>query len=57
MGRKKKIRFEDRIDIINEELAKRKGRWFLDSVPWIDYDDVAQIIRIHIYQKWKLQKF
>jgi hypothetical protein len=54
MGRKKKIRFEDRIDIINEELAKRKGRWFLDSVPWIDYDDVAQIIRIHIYQKWKL---
>jgi hypothetical protein len=52
MGRRKKIKYEDRIDVINQELAKRRGRWFLDSVPWIDFDDVEQIIRIHIYQKW-----
>ena len=52
MGRRKKIKYEDRVDIINQELAKRRGRWFLDSVPWIDFDDVEQIIRIHIYQKW-----
>jgi DNA-directed RNA polymerase specialized sigma24 family protein len=52
MGRKRKIRYEDKIDIINQELTKRKGRWFLDSVPWIDFDDVEQIIRIHLYQKW-----
>jgi len=52
MAKRKKIKYEDEIDTINEELAKRRGRWFLDSVPWIDFDDVAQIIRIHIYQKW-----
>lgn len=39
-------------DVINVEIRKRKNKWFLDSVPWIDFDDVEQIIRIHIHQKW-----
>lgn len=52
MGRKKKLRYEDQIDIINEEIKKRKHKWFLDSMPWISFEDVEQIIRLHIYQKW-----
>lgn len=52
MGRPKKIRYEDKIDIINEEIRKRKHKWFLDSMPWISFEDVEQIIRLHIYQKW-----
>ena len=29
-------------------------KWNLKSLSWIDYDDVAQIIRIHIHKKWHL---
>ena len=46
--------FEDSIKIIDEEIAKRKHKWSLTSLTWMDYDDVSQIIRIHIYKKWAL---
>jgi len=48
----KKITYEEKIDIINEEIRKRKNKWFLDSIPWISFEDVEQIIRLHIYHKW-----
>ena len=44
--------FEENINIIDEEIAKRRNKWNLSSLSWIDYDDVSQIIRIHIYEKW-----
>ena len=44
------ITYEDKSDVIDEELRKRRGKWFLKSLAWIDYDDVAQIIRAHIYK-------
>lgn len=47
-----KILYEDKIDIINGEIRKRKHKWFLDSIPWISFEDVEQIIRLHIYHKW-----
>ena len=52
MGRPKKIKYEDQIEVINEEIRKRRHKWFLDSMPWIAFEDVEQIIRLHIYQKW-----
>lgn len=52
MGRPKKIKYEDKIEDINAEIKKRKNKWFLDSIPWISFEDVEQIIRVHIYQKW-----
>ena len=52
MGRPKKVKYEDRIEDINTEIKKRKNKWFLDSIPWISFEDVEQIIRVHIYQKW-----
>lgn len=52
MGKIKKIKYEDKIEIINGEIRKRKNKWFLDSMPWISFEDVEQIIRVHIYQKW-----
>mgnify|MGYP001164146062 CR=1 FL=1 len=54
MGRKKKPLFEDHIDLIDNEIRKRKGKWNLSAITWIDFDDVSQIIRIHIYKKWNL---
>lgn len=52
MARPRKIRYEDQIDVINQEIRKRRNKWFLDSIPWIGFEDVEQIIRVHIYQKW-----
>ena len=44
--------FEGNIKVINEEISKRRLKWSLTSLPWIDFEDVSQIIRIHIYEKW-----
>tara|TARA_Y100000592_G_C5454780_1_gene310766 strand:+ start:313 stop:1032 length:720 start_codon:yes stop_codon:yes gene_type:complete len=49
----KKFTYDDKKDIIDAELKKRRGKWFLNSVSWIDFDDVCQIIRAHIYKKWE----
>ena len=45
-------KFEDFLPIIDTEIAKRKHKWSLTSLAWMDFDDVSQIIRIHIYRKW-----
>lgn len=53
MGRKKRPRYEDCAQIIDTELLKRKSLWNLSSISWMDFDDVSQIIRLHVYKKWK----
>ena len=35
--RKKKVNFEESIDLINEEINKRKGKWTLTSITWMDF--------------------
>lgn len=52
MPKNNKSSYEDNAKIINQEISKRRNKWFLDSIPWIGFEDVEQIIRIHIYQKW-----
>ncbi len=49
---KKKPDFNDYLEIIDTEIAKRRYKWSLNSLAWMDFDDVAQIIRIHIHNKW-----
>jgi hypothetical protein len=51
---KEKPTFEESFDFINQEIRKRSKKWSLTSLNWIDYDDVSQIIRVHIYEKWHL---
>ena len=46
--------FEDNITIIDAEINKRRNLWTLSSIQWMDFDDVAQIIRIHLHEKWSL---
>jgi RNA polymerase sigma factor (sigma-70 family) len=50
----KKLEFEDCISAIDKEIAKRKNKWSLSALSWMDFDDVSQIIRIHVYKKWHL---
>ena len=53
MGEEQKLKYEDRSEAIDNEIRKRRGKWRLTSLAWIDFDDVSQIIRIHIYKKWE----
>lgn len=55
MPKKKKVitpTFEESIDIVNSEIQKRKHRWHLTAIAWMDFEDVSQRLRIHIYKKW-----
>jgi hypothetical protein len=44
--------YEDNYGLIHTEISKRRPKWFLTSVAWMDFDDVKQIILMHIYKKW-----
>ena len=46
--------FDDKREDLDELLKKYRGKWQLNALAWLDYDDVCQIIRIHIYKKWHL---
>ncbi len=46
--------FEDKIEEIDQLLDINRSKWQLDAIQWFDYDDVKQIIRIHINEKWDL---
>ncbi len=52
MKKSNKIKYEDCFDIIVKEIDKRRGKWFLTSVAWMDFDDVRQMILAHINAKW-----
>ena len=47
-------KFEDCIEIIDQEIYKHRRKWQLSSIAWMDFEDIAQIIRIHIYNKWSM---
>lgn len=44
--------FEEGLPLLNAELSKRRYKWHLTAVTYFDYDDVSQIIRTHVYNKW-----
>tara|TARA_B100000519_G_C14228890_1_gene431392 strand:- start:489 stop:1187 length:699 start_codon:yes stop_codon:yes gene_type:complete len=51
---KPKKEFENCIEIIDQEIFKRKNKWTLTSISWMDFDDISQILKIHIFKKWHL---
>jgi len=48
------LSYGDKSDIIDTEITKRKSKWHLDAITWMDFDDVKQLIRIHVHEKWHL---
>jgi hypothetical protein len=48
------LKFEDQIEIINTVIAKRRNKWQLRAILDIDYEDVTQILKCHIYKQWRL---
>jgi DNA-directed RNA polymerase specialized sigma24 family protein len=45
--------FESYLDLINQEIAKRRSQWKLTSIAWMDFNDVEQKLRLHIFKKWE----
>lgn len=54
MSEEQLAKFEDKIAIIDNELRKRKGKWQLKARADFDFQDVEQIIRLHVFKKWAL---
>ncbi|HIL25785.1 MAG TPA: hypothetical protein EYG21_00080 [Nitrospinaceae bacterium] len=46
--------YEAKSEVIDNEIRKRYYKWHLHAIAWFDFDDVAQIIRAHIFKKWNL---
>lgn len=46
--------YEDKYEIIDTEINKRRSKWQLKAIAWMDFEDVRQLIRIHIHKKWHL---
>lgn len=47
-------KFEDYIDVIETAIRKQRSRWRLDCISWFDFEDVEQVIKLHIYNKWHM---
>lgn len=50
----KKLTFEDCYPVIDREIQKRRSKWTLDAIAWMNWDDVAQNLRIHINKKFSM---
>tara|TARA_B110000483_G_scaffold106259_1_gene129691 strand:- start:268 stop:906 length:639 start_codon:yes stop_codon:yes gene_type:complete len=46
--------FEEKLKEIEAALERKRSKWHLDAVTYIDYDDIKQVIMAHIYKKWHL---
>jgi hypothetical protein len=47
-----KVTYEESIPLIAEELKKRKSKWRLTSLAWMDFHDVEQRVLLHLFKKW-----
>lgn len=46
--------FEDKLPQIETALERKRGKWDLDAVTYVDYDDIKSVIMNHIHNKWHL---
>ena len=46
--------FTKNIETIDRLINRRRHKWTLKCINWISWEDVVQIIRIHIFRKWHL---
>lgn len=46
------FKFEDKIAEIDSAIERKRSSWRLTSISWLDFDDVKQMIRLHIFKKW-----
>ena len=49
-----KFSFEEKLEIIDIEIKKRRNKWQLNILKWMSFEDVEQIIKLHIFRKWSM---
>jgi hypothetical protein len=54
MSRKNKKKFEEMYEVIDQIIKKRQMKWKLKAIAWFDFQDIEQMIKLHIYNKWHL---
>jgi Sigma-70 region 2 len=50
----KYLTFESAIKEIDILLSKHRYKWQIKALAWLDWEDIAQIIRLHLFKKWDL---
>jgi DNA-directed RNA polymerase specialized sigma24 family protein len=53
-GRPRKITFIESFEEVEACVEKRRGKWFLNAISWISWEDIKSIILVHIEKKWSL---
>tara|TARA_R100000995_G_C3483518_1_gene125560 strand:+ start:2064 stop:2750 length:687 start_codon:yes stop_codon:yes gene_type:complete len=46
--------YEDFSEVIDAAIKKQQYKWRLNAVRWFDFNDVEQIIKLHISKKWHM---
>lgn len=46
------LKFEEKIKCIDRLIQRNRGKWHLSDFCGFGFEDVAQTIRVHIYEKW-----
>tara|TARA_Y100000592_G_C5480485_1_gene325159 strand:- start:3828 stop:4502 length:675 start_codon:yes stop_codon:yes gene_type:complete len=46
--------YEDFSEVIDAAIKRQQYKWRLNAVKWFDFDDVQQIIKLHISKKWHM---
>lgn len=46
--------YEECYHIIDTVVSKYQNKWRLNAINWFDFEDVAQIIKTHIFKKWDM---
>ena len=54
MEEPKQKTYEECYEIIDTVVSKYQNKWRLDAINWFDFEDVAQIVKAHIFKKWHL---
>ena len=52
--KKQKKTYEECYPIIDSVVSKFHKKWRLNAINWFDFEDVAQIIKSHIFKKWDM---
>ena len=49
-----KSSYTEHYEIINAVIQKFQKKWQLKAIAWFDFEDVAQMVKLHIYKKWHM---
>lgn len=46
--------YEECYPIIDSVISKFSKKWRLSAINWFDFEDVAQVVKLHIFKKWHM---